>query len=34
VGKTLEDFDWTFQPRADRPKLELLATCAVHTPEG
>ena len=28
VGKTLEDFDWTFQPRADRPKLELLATCA------
>ncbi len=28
VGKTLEDFDWTFQPRADRPQLELLATCA------
>lgn len=27
-GKTLEGFDWTFQPRADRTKLEMLATCA------
>ena len=27
VGKTFEAFDWTFQPRADRSKLELLATC-------
>jgi DNA replication protein DnaC len=27
-GKTLENFDWTFQPRADRKKLEALATCA------
>jgi DNA replication protein DnaC len=27
-GKTLEAFDWTFQPRADRAKLEALATCA------
>ena len=27
-GKTLEGFDWTFQPRADRGKLEALATCA------
>ncbi|RMF05940.1 MAG: AAA family ATPase [Alphaproteobacteria bacterium] len=27
-GKTLEGFDWTFQPRADRAKLETLATCA------
>ena len=27
VGKTFEDFDWTFQPRADRSKLEVLATC-------
>jgi DNA replication protein DnaC len=26
--KTLEGFDWTFQPRADRSKLEALATCA------
>jgi len=26
-GKTLEDFDWTFQPRADRRQLETLATC-------
>jgi DNA replication protein DnaC len=28
VGKTLEGFDWTFQPRADRQKLEMLSTCA------
>jgi DNA replication protein DnaC len=28
TGKTLENFDWTFQPRADRSKLEALATCA------
>jgi DNA replication protein DnaC len=28
VGKTLEGFDWTFQPRADRQKLEILSTCA------
>jgi hypothetical protein len=28
TGKTLEGFDWTFQPRADRSKLEMLATCA------
>ena len=28
VGKTFEGFDWTFQPRADRSKLEALATCA------
>lgn len=28
TGKTLESFDWTFQPRADRAKLEALATCA------
>lgn len=28
TGKTLEGFDWTFQPRADRTKLERLATCA------
>jgi DNA replication protein DnaC len=28
TGKTLEGFDWTFQPGADRSKLELLATCA------
>lgn len=27
-GKTLEDFDWTFQPRADRRQLEGLATCS------
>ncbi len=26
-GKTLEDFDWTFQPRADRRQIEALATC-------
>ena len=28
IGKTLEGFDWTFQPRADRSKLEMLATCS------
>jgi DNA replication protein DnaC len=28
VGRTLEGFDWTFQPRADRQKLEMLSTCA------
>jgi len=28
TGKTLESFDWTFQPRADRTKLEALGTCA------
>ncbi|HSL72049.1 MAG TPA: ATP-binding protein, partial [Longimicrobiales bacterium] len=28
TGKTLEAFDWTFQPRADRSKLEALATCS------
>jgi DNA replication protein DnaC len=28
TGKTLEAFDWTFQPRVDRAKLEALATCA------
>lgn len=27
-GKTLEVFDWTFQPRVDRMKLDTLATCA------
>lgn len=27
-GRTLEGFDWTFQPQADRAKLEALATCA------
>jgi DNA replication protein DnaC len=27
-GKTLEDFDWSFQPRADRRQLETLATCS------
>jgi DNA replication protein DnaC len=27
VGKTLDNFDWTFQPRVDRSKLEGLATC-------
>lgn len=27
VGKTLENFDWTFQPRVDRSRLEALATC-------
>lgn len=28
VGKTLEGFDWTFQPRIDRSKIDALATCA------
>jgi len=28
VGKTFEGFDWTFQPRTDRSKIEALATCA------
>jgi len=28
VGKTLEGFDWTFQPRVDRSKIDTLATCA------
>jgi DNA replication protein DnaC len=28
TGRTLEGFDWTFQPRVDRSKLEALATCA------
>lgn len=27
-GKTLENFDWTFQPRVDRTKLDALGTCA------
>jgi len=27
-GKTLEDFDWSFQPRADRRQIEALSTCA------
>jgi DNA replication protein DnaC len=27
TGKTLEGFDWTFQPRIDRGKLETLSTC-------
>lgn len=27
-GKTLEGFDWTFQPRADRGQLDALSTCA------
>lgn len=26
-GKTLEDFDWGFQPKADRRQIETLATC-------
>ena len=26
-GKTLDCFDWTFQPRADRAKVDELATC-------
>lgn len=26
-GKTLEDFDWGFQPKADRRQIEVLATC-------
>ena len=28
TGKTLEDFDWGFQPKADRRQLEALATCS------
>lgn len=28
TGKTLEEFDWGFQPRADRRQLETLATCS------
>ena len=28
TGKMLEGFDWTYEPRADRSKLEMLATCA------
>lgn len=27
-GKTLDGFDWGFQPRADRRQLEALATCS------
>jgi len=27
-GKTLEDFDWSFQPRVDRHQIEALATCS------
>lgn len=27
-GKTLDSFDWGFQPRVDRAKVEELATCA------
>src|SRR5690606_35943733 len=27
-GKTLEGFDWRFQPGADRRQLEALATCS------
>ena len=27
-GKTLESFDWSFQPRVDRRQLEALATCS------
>jgi len=27
-GKTLEDFDWSFQPRVDRRALDALATCS------
>lgn len=26
-GKTLEDFDWDFQPKADRRQIEALSTC-------
>lgn len=26
-GKTLEAFDWTFQPRVDRASVDVLATC-------
>lgn len=28
-GKTLEDFDWAFQPKADRRQRDALATCSV-----
>jgi DNA replication protein DnaC len=28
TGKTLEDFDWAFQPRVDRRQIDLLATCS------
>ena len=28
VGKTLENFDFSFQPRVERSKIESLATCA------
>lgn len=28
AGKTLEDFDWSFQPRVDRRQIETLATCS------
>jgi len=27
-GKTLEDFDWAFQPRVDRRQIDALATCS------
>mgnify|MGYP001552491500 CR=1 FL=1 len=27
-GKTLEDFDWSFQPRVDRRQIDTLATCS------
>lgn len=27
-GKTLEDFDWNFQPRVDRRQIDALATCS------
>lgn len=27
-GKTLEGFDWSFQPRVDRRQIETLATCS------
>jgi DNA replication protein DnaC len=28
AGKTLEDFDWAFQPRVDRRQIDALATCS------
>lgn len=28
TGKTLEDFDWSFQPRVDRRQIDTLATCS------
>ena len=28
TGKTLESFDWTFQPGIDRKRIETLATCS------